>query len=232
MKESKFIELLNVYIDHQISPEDAALLEHEILRDPRRRKIYSQYCRMHRACTLAFEQSKTAGATLSPPVEIVEFGSGARARLGYYAAGLAAAACLAIVAVRTAVRPGVTAAARTVAPAPQAPALASSTPASAVPTFHIDSPRLYALPKTDEYFTLRLGSSGVGNGASLTTFAPDMAPFSAPIVPVSTVRATARPTVEEFVFAKDPAVQGSPNLFRIHQPGDKPEENSAIEFQR
>jgi hypothetical protein len=232
MKESKFIELLNVYIDHQISPENATLLEHEILRDPRRKEIYSQYCPMHRACTIAFNQSQPSGATLSPPVEAVEFRSGARARLGYYAAGLAAAACLAIVVVRTAVRPGVAAAAHTATPAPQAPALASSAQATAAPTFHIDYPRSYALPKTGEYFAQRLGTSGIGDVASLTTFSPDLAPFSVSMVPVSTVRTTARPSIEEFVFATDSAVQGSPNLFRIHQPGDKPEESNAIEFQR
>ena len=50
MKESKFIELLNLYIDQQISPEDAALLEEAILQNPRRRQIYRQYCRMHKDC--------------------------------------------------------------------------------------------------------------------------------------------------------------------------------------
>ena len=55
MKESKFIELLNLYIDRQISPEEAARLEEEILHNPRHRRIYQQYCRMHRACTLVLE---------------------------------------------------------------------------------------------------------------------------------------------------------------------------------
>ena len=34
MKESRFIELLNLYIDQQISPDDAALLEEAILPQP------------------------------------------------------------------------------------------------------------------------------------------------------------------------------------------------------
>ena len=60
MKESRFIELLNLYIDRQISPEDAALLEEEILQNPGRRHTYSQYCRMHRACTLALDRYTAA----------------------------------------------------------------------------------------------------------------------------------------------------------------------------
>ena len=32
MKDTKFTELLNLYLDHQISPEETALLEAEIRR--------------------------------------------------------------------------------------------------------------------------------------------------------------------------------------------------------
>lgn len=60
MKDSKFIELLNLYVDHEITREDAALLEQEILRDPRRKKVYQQYCRMSRASDLLSEQFKSA----------------------------------------------------------------------------------------------------------------------------------------------------------------------------
>jgi len=49
MKDSTFIELLNLYVDQEISSEDAALLEHEIAINPQRKKVYQQYCRMHRA---------------------------------------------------------------------------------------------------------------------------------------------------------------------------------------
>jgi len=57
MKESRFLELLNLYVDQQIDPKGAALLEEEILRNPARRRTYVQYCRMHKACALLFEQS-------------------------------------------------------------------------------------------------------------------------------------------------------------------------------
>lgn len=55
MKESRFIELLNLYIDQQISPEEAEELEKEIGRSPAHYRTYLQYCRMHRACVMLFE---------------------------------------------------------------------------------------------------------------------------------------------------------------------------------
>ncbi|MCB1105305.1 MAG: hypothetical protein KDK74_11285 [Cephaloticoccus sp.] len=51
MTHTKFIELLNLYLDHEISMEEAAALEAEIQRDPKRRAIYRQYCQMQRGCT-------------------------------------------------------------------------------------------------------------------------------------------------------------------------------------
>ena len=50
MTHTKFIELLNLYLDHEITMEDAATLEAEIQRDPKRRAIYRQYCAMHKGC--------------------------------------------------------------------------------------------------------------------------------------------------------------------------------------
>jgi len=67
MKEAKFIELLNLYLDQQIDSSDAELLEQEILRRPDRRRTYLEYCRMHRACSLllAAEPAEPAGARLA-----------------------------------------------------------------------------------------------------------------------------------------------------------------------
>lgn len=50
MTHHKFIELLNLYLDHEISMEDAAALEAEVQRDRRRMAIYRQYCQMQRGC--------------------------------------------------------------------------------------------------------------------------------------------------------------------------------------
>ena len=50
MKESEFIELLNLYLDHEISEPDAIRLEAEVQHNPARRRVYQQYCRMQKAC--------------------------------------------------------------------------------------------------------------------------------------------------------------------------------------
>ena len=55
MKDTRFIELVNLYVDRQISPAETAELEAEIQASPRRRKIYQQYCHMQRATKLVYE---------------------------------------------------------------------------------------------------------------------------------------------------------------------------------
>lgn len=106
MKDSKFIELLNLYLDQQIEPGDAARLEEEIARNPARRATYQQYCRMHRACTMLFEQSHptaevgvklaTAAVTADEKIEAFPSSQPGFSWLGYGSA-LAAAACVAFV---------------------------------------------------------------------------------------------------------------------------------------
>lgn len=59
MKESRYIELLNLYIDHRLTPAEAAELEAEVQSNPRRRKIYSQYCRIQKACALIFDAERS-----------------------------------------------------------------------------------------------------------------------------------------------------------------------------
>ncbi|PTY02711.1 hypothetical protein DB347_23670 [Opitutaceae bacterium EW11] len=118
MKESRFIELLNLYVDHQLSPAEAAELESEILRNPARRQTYQQYCRMQKACTMLFERESThapaSGALATALVEadrkIVEFPKSHLhwTRALYPIAAAAAAACIAIVVVRRDQSHGVT----------------------------------------------------------------------------------------------------------------------------
>ncbi len=51
MNKSRFIELLNLYLDNELSAEEADELLHETRRDPRRYELYLQYCRIHKACS-------------------------------------------------------------------------------------------------------------------------------------------------------------------------------------
>jgi hypothetical protein len=59
VNETRFIELLNLYVDHQIGPREAAELEAEILSNPARRRTYQDYCRMQRACGLLCDRERT-----------------------------------------------------------------------------------------------------------------------------------------------------------------------------
>jgi len=59
MKESRYIELLNLYVDHRLTPAEAVELEAEVQRSPERRRIYSQYCRMQKACAVLFDAERS-----------------------------------------------------------------------------------------------------------------------------------------------------------------------------
>ncbi len=97
MKDTKFTELLNLYLDHQISPEETALLEAEIRRDPARRRLYRQYCQMQKACA---ELAADFHSEVPTRDKVVNFPVPRRSVRGLYAAGLeAAAACIALVVV-------------------------------------------------------------------------------------------------------------------------------------
>jgi len=230
MKESKFIELLNLYIDQQISPEDAALLEEEILRDLRRRKIYGQYCRMHRACAVALERHQVRNA-VEP--KVVAFGAPRRSQWGYYAVGAAAAACVALVAVQVVFHSGGRLPASAVATAQPAVALAG--PASAagvIIPIRLDTSGMHALPRTEGYIAQRLHlATPVNETSFLAASNRDNARISLPMLTAPALLATPRPSIEDFVFARDPAAPENPKIFRPRQPGDGQEEN-ALEFQR
>lgn len=100
MKDSRFIELLNLYVDHQISAADAALLEAEIQRTPERRKVYRQYCQMQKACMTLSETFLAEIPSVAKVLEISPKPSPRRLAAATYAmAFAAAAACVALVVV-------------------------------------------------------------------------------------------------------------------------------------
>ncbi len=117
MKDARFNELLNLYLDHRLSAADAAELEAEVMRNPDRRRIYNGYCRMQRACHVLFEnerESAPQSCALSRALaevnrklsgEVVETRS--FAWLGW--SGAVAAACVVVVSIGVATRetPGV-----------------------------------------------------------------------------------------------------------------------------
>ncbi len=98
MKETKFIELLNLYIDHQISPAEVELLEAEVKSNPVRRRIYREYCEMQKGCAMLAENFRTQAP--AGDAKVVEFRPHRRFPFGAvaYVGSLAAvAACVAVV---------------------------------------------------------------------------------------------------------------------------------------
>lgn len=102
MKDSEFIELLNLYLDHEISAVDAARLENEVQGNAARRRIYQQYCRMQKACKVLavdFETEPSVASNVIPfePAADVQAPARKARASGLYAWGtVAAAACVAL----------------------------------------------------------------------------------------------------------------------------------------
>lgn len=106
MKEKEFIELLNLYLDHEISPADAVRLEAEIRGNLDRRRVYLQYCRMQQACKVIAADFNAAeeGAAASADRKVIPFTPNVipasrrpRAPFAYALGAVAAAACVALV---------------------------------------------------------------------------------------------------------------------------------------
>jgi anti-sigma factor RsiW len=108
MNDNRFIELVNLYIDRQITAAETTELEAEIQASPRRRAVYSQYCRMHRATKQVYEsfrghetEAGSAQPVGRPTIAKFDRGQGKRGlRWNVIAGGLAAAACVAFALIR------------------------------------------------------------------------------------------------------------------------------------
>lgn len=67
MSEREFLELLNLYLDREITPADADRLEREIRADAGRHRTYLEYCRMQQAVRLLGSADGLRGADWSRP---------------------------------------------------------------------------------------------------------------------------------------------------------------------
>ena len=132
MNDSRFIELLNLYVDQQLTPAEAAELETEITRNAERRRTYQQYCRIQRGCALLFEQERTqaprhqklADALAKADQKVIDFPNQRVSRMrNYMSLGLvAAAACIAVVVMNRNGVPDQASGVAVVTPAASAPA--------------------------------------------------------------------------------------------------------------
>jgi anti-sigma factor RsiW len=98
MTDQEFIELLNLYVDREISVQDAARLESAVTASPRRRSVYNQYCKMQKACSMLSDQYTEAGA--ESETDTVVFPQATGWRMGPLVMGLVAACLLAVVGLR------------------------------------------------------------------------------------------------------------------------------------
>jgi hypothetical protein len=55
MNESRFVELLNLYVDHELTAGEAAELEAELQRNPGRRRLLREYQQLQRGCERLLE---------------------------------------------------------------------------------------------------------------------------------------------------------------------------------
>ena len=230
MKESTFMELLNLYIDQQISPEDAARLEDEIQSNARRRLVYQQYCKMHRACTIVLGNY----GTTTEAETAAEFRPQARRPAwGYYAAGLAAA-CVALVAAQVYLRPVRLTAPSAPAAIPVAAAPAADQSVVSVPV-RFDVPAARNLGNDNSFekgLLLRLPAFGKDAPMLVMVDAPTARVSLRPLSISQPAPSATRSSIEQFVFQPEAPALDNPQIFRVRQSTDGKEEMTAYQFQR
>lgn len=236
MNDSKFIELLNLFLDHEITPADAKLLEAEVQRSPARRRIYREYCEMQKACVMLAEQAATS--TTAPEFDLEKTESRSRSwdmgswGLGTYAAGFcAAAACLALAVVIRNGNGSATSAPRAV----DAAAIASVQiePSAGNQQLRREMPRTVSLnPRSTE-----LQPVFVAQSLALTKQQRDAV---APVSPDPRfdwmnrvqVASLQQISADELLFEARTSLQSDANTFRGRRPIEAQFEKAAFQFQR
>ncbi len=228
MKESRFIELINLYIDRQIGPEEAAELEAEIARSPAHRRTYLQYCRMHRACTLLFEDFHAPATALTQALSQAEGKVTAFPARGYRLArvalgtGLAAAACVAFILVNHPAQ-------KTILPLAEKPGVTEVAQVSVPPeSFHMAVVTPVVRPvEFQTVFAAHKISLASNRGASDAQRAAFDWMRQIDLSPMSTV------SNSENVFESQPEIPSSELRFQRERKQDQPAaEMTAFEFQR
>ncbi|MEO6873681.1 MAG: hypothetical protein ABI222_02545 [Opitutaceae bacterium] len=96
MKDAKFIELLNLYVDHQINPAESALLESEVRSSPDRRRIYREYCEMQKGCAELAESFRAEASATETKIDEFKPRRRAMGAMTYMSGFVAVAACAAV----------------------------------------------------------------------------------------------------------------------------------------
>jgi len=101
MNDKRFTELINLYLDHEISDGEMTMLEEETARNPARRQIFNEYVRLQEATSQLVGRH---GTRLVESVDFKKYHMIARQsgwslrRAVFVSSGALAAACLTVVA--------------------------------------------------------------------------------------------------------------------------------------
>jgi hypothetical protein len=193
---------------------------------------------MQRACTLVLDQfSGPSGRNVRGAGEIVGFESaGRRPRWGYFAAGLAAAAGIALVAVQGFLHSGGNPAQARPPVAPRLDAsLVSSDSVRATGPARFEATAVRLPAHTETFIDERLRVISPMSPAGSLPVA--MANSQRPPVPLSLPEVlpaarSLRPSIEQFVFAPESASTDRPKIFRNRQQTDEEAYKAALEYHR
>ena len=233
MKDSEFIQLLNLYLDHEISAADSARLEAEVQINPARREIYQQYCRMQKACKVLAQDFRTE-VVPTPERKVIDFKSAARpaGASGFYAASAfaAVAACVAIIFVaRSRQQPGPTEHGQQLAQ--QMPLSPKVTPPVVSASAALGAIARVAAPPALVGTSLSLAGNAQAEAMMVAAVEQANAQFDwmrqmqfapVPAVSMDVLRFDARPA----------SLRPDPRTFRSVQPVDPSVEMTAFRFQR
>ena len=65
MTDAQFTELVNLYLDKEISADDLKLLKDELASDPERKRAFAERCKLHQAMRLAMNPKQKSGRSSS-----------------------------------------------------------------------------------------------------------------------------------------------------------------------
>jgi hypothetical protein len=175
MKDARFKELLNLHLDHRLSPADAEELEAAVNADPARHKALRDYEAMQSACAALFSRSETRAPSSTALLRSLRqaeariehprnFQDGWRWQTWGLTGGLAA--CVALVVARLS-QPALTAAKPPESPDAEAPKAAVVLADSSVPAkAFVDVARRPAAPGNLAFAALGLSPHGANADAA------------------------------------------------------------------
>ena len=241
MKESRFVELLNLYVDHELTQGEAAELEAELQRNPARRVRLKEYRALQRGCEVLFEADRSLAPRTAEVVRALRERRGEDSRpvrSGWgdwsWSAGAAAAVAVGVIAaivVGLPVRKGDSAA--TVAVASRAPsAVATVSPGGAASTLEMWD---VTVPASPEPRGLRMRSLWVPASAEREPGSSFVAVASADLSWLDEVRlpAVRAPRPEELRFIERAIpVRAGESVPPSQRPLQATLEMTAFQFQR